>query len=35
VSLEAIFLSTFILTAQNRLSREADRRAHLDLQVNL
>jgi len=35
VSLEAIFLSLFILTSQNRGSRRADERAHLDLQVNL
>ena len=35
VSLEAIFLSTFVLISQNRLSREADRRADLDLQIGL
>jgi uncharacterized membrane protein len=35
VSLEAIFLSTFVLMSQNRMSRQADKRAHLDLQVNL
>ena len=35
VSLEAIFLSTFILISQNHESRTADRRNHLDLQVNL
>jgi uncharacterized membrane protein len=35
VSLEAIFLSTFILISQNRQSRIADRRNHLDLQINL
>ncbi len=35
VSLEAIFLSLFVLASQNRLTHEADRRAHLDLQVNL
>jgi uncharacterized membrane protein len=35
VSLEAIFLSTFVLISQNRSSREADKRAHLDLQINL
>jgi uncharacterized membrane protein len=34
-SLEAIFLALFVLASQNRLTREADRRAHLDLQVNL
>lgn len=35
VSLEAIFLSTFVLISQNRLSEEADRRADLDLQIGL
>ena len=35
VSLEAIFLTVFVLMSQNRMSRLADRRAHLDLQVNL
>jgi uncharacterized membrane protein len=35
VSLEAIFLSTFVLMKQNRDSRRADQRAHLDLQINL
>jgi uncharacterized membrane protein len=35
VSLEAIFLTLFVLGSQNRLTQEADRRAHLDLQVNL
>ena len=35
VSLEAIFLSLFILMSQNRSSRQADRRNHLDLQINL
>ena len=35
VSLEAIFLSTFVLISQNRISDEADRRAHLDLQMGL
>jgi uncharacterized membrane protein len=35
VSLEAILLSTFILISQNRQSRLADRRNHLDLQINL
>lgn len=35
VSLEAIFLSLFILVSQNRATRRADERAHLDLQVNL
>jgi uncharacterized membrane protein len=35
VSLEAIFLSTFVLISQNRLSEESDRRADLDLHVGL
>jgi uncharacterized membrane protein len=35
VSLEAIFLATFVLISQNRLSAEADRRADLDLQMDL
>lgn len=35
VSLEAIFLSTFVLISQNRQAALADRRAHVDLQVNL
>lgn len=35
VSLEAIFLSAFVLISQNRLSAETDRRADLDLQMNL
>ena len=35
VSLEAIFLSTFVLISQNRLAQAAEKRAELDLQVNL
>ena len=35
VSLEAIFLSTFVLIAQNNLSALSERRSELDLQVNL
>jgi uncharacterized membrane protein len=35
VSLEAIFLSIAILTSENRALRLAERRANLDLQVNL
>jgi uncharacterized membrane protein len=35
VSLEAIFLSTFILISQNRQRAMDERRAQLDLQVNL
>jgi uncharacterized membrane protein len=34
-SLEAIFLSTFILVTQNRMASAADRRADLDLQISL
>lgn len=35
VSLEAIFLSTFVLISQNRMGEEADRRADLDLHIGL
>ncbi len=35
VSLEGVLLSTFVLIKQNRMGLRADRRAHLDLQVNL
>ena len=35
VSLEAIFLSTFILISQNHDSKISERRNHLDLQINL
>ena len=35
VSLEAIFLSSFVLISQNRLSAEANRRDDLDLQIGL
>lgn len=35
VSLEAIFLTTFIMISQNRQGRIADRRNQLDLQINL
>ena len=34
-SVEAIFLSTFVLISQNRAAAAADRRADLDLQINL
>ena len=34
-SVEAIFLSTFVLISQNRASAAADMRANLDLQINL
>ncbi len=35
VSLEAIFLSTFVLISQNRAGVVADKRADLDLQIDL
>ncbi len=35
VSLEAIFLSAFILISQNRQARIGEKRNHLDLQINL
>ena len=35
VSLEAIFLSLFVLASQNRMTRHSDQRSQLDLQVNL
>jgi uncharacterized membrane protein len=35
VSLEAIFLSTFILISQNLETRMSERRSHLDLQLNM
>jgi uncharacterized membrane protein len=35
VSLEAIFLATFVLISQNRLGTEAEHRADLDLQIGL
>src|SRR3954454_25062405 len=34
-SVEAIFLSTFVLISQNRMAALADKRAELDLQVSL
>ncbi len=34
-SVEAIFLSTFILITQNRMQAQADRRADLNLQISL
>jgi uncharacterized membrane protein len=34
-SVEAIFLSTFILITQNRMGAAADRRAELDVQIGL
>ena len=35
VSLEAIFLSLLVLMAQNRMTKDADKRALLDLQINM
>jgi uncharacterized membrane protein len=34
-SVEAIFLSTFVMISQNRMAAAADKRADLDLQVSL
>lgn len=34
-SVEAIFLSTFVLISQNRMNAQADKRAELDLQISL
>jgi uncharacterized membrane protein len=34
-SVEAIFLSTFVLISQNRMAASADERADLDLHINL
>ncbi len=35
VSLEAIFLSTFVLISQNRIGEDSERRANLHLQIGL
>ena len=35
LSIEAIFLSIFILMSQNRAARISDKRSHLDLQLTL
>ena len=35
VSLEGVMLSTFVLMKQNRMSRRADQRNHLNLQIDL
>ncbi|MDQ4120747.1 MAG: DUF1003 domain-containing protein [Acidobacteriota bacterium] len=35
VSSEGVFLAIFILISQNRMARQSDKRAHLDLQVNM
>ena len=34
-SVEAIFLTTFVLMTQNRMGQEAEQRAELDLQISL
>jgi uncharacterized membrane protein len=34
-SVEAIFLSTFVLISQNRMNAQADKRAELNLQISL
>jgi uncharacterized membrane protein len=35
VSLEGVLIATFVLMKQNRMSRRADQRAHLNLQIDL
>ena len=35
VSSESVFLAIFVLISQNRMSRQSERRAHLDLQVSM
>jgi uncharacterized membrane protein len=35
VSLEAIFLTLLVLMSQKRMTKEADKRAHLDIQLNM
>ena len=35
VSTEGVLLALIILISQNRMTRQADRRAHLDLQISL
>jgi uncharacterized membrane protein len=35
VSLEGVFLATFVLITQNRILSQSDRRDHLDLQVSM
>ena len=35
VSLEAIFVALFVLASQNRLAKQSDLRANLDLQIDL
>ena len=35
ISVEAVLITAFVLMKQNRMSKLADRRAHLNLQINL
>jgi uncharacterized membrane protein len=35
VSCESVFLTVFVLISQNRLTRQSERRSHLDLQVGM
>ena len=35
ISSESVVLTIFVLISQNRMSRQADRRSHLDLQVGM
>jgi uncharacterized membrane protein len=35
MSMEGVLIATFVLIAQNRMSRQSDHRDHLDLQVDL
>jgi uncharacterized membrane protein len=35
IALEAVLITAFVLMKQNRISKLADRRAHLNLQINL
>ena len=35
VTLEGVLIATFVLMAQNRMSRQSEERAHLNLQVDL
>jgi uncharacterized membrane protein len=35
VALESVFLTIFVLISQNRMTRQAERRSHLDLQVSM
>ncbi len=35
VSAEGVFLAIFILISQNRMTRQSDKRAHLDLQISI